>query len=73
MHIPFRDLAKSLGTTLAPLGIGMLIAHFIPKVRLPVKRIVKPVFITLLFLFLWLWDLCEFLSFYVYRLENGTN
>ena len=51
MYIPFRDLAKSLGTTLGPLGIGMLLAFFMPQVKSPVKRIVKPVFIILLFYF----------------------
>lgn len=51
MHIPLFDLMKSLFTTVGPLAIGMIIAYFIPQVKPPVKRIVKPVLIVLLFYF----------------------
>ena len=51
LRIPFVNLAQSLLTIIGPLGIGMLIIHFCPKLKPLVQRVVKPVLLMLIIYF----------------------
>ncbi|CAF0882813.1 unnamed protein product [Adineta steineri] len=51
IRIPFLNLAQSLLTIIAPVGIGMLLVHCIPKLKSIIQRIVKPTLILIIFYF----------------------
>ena len=51
LRIPFVNLAQSLLTIIGPLGIGMLIIHFFPKLKPLVQRVVKPILLMLIIYF----------------------
>ncbi|CAF3448050.1 unnamed protein product [Rotaria sp. Silwood1] len=45
IRIPFLNLLLSLLTIIGPMGLGMIICHFIPKLKSIIKRILKPMLI----------------------------
>ncbi|CAF1017600.1 unnamed protein product [Rotaria sordida] len=48
LYIPFKNLAISLITIIGPLAVGMVIVHFIPKIKKLVQRILKPTLVLLI-------------------------
>ncbi len=52
IHIPFLSLALSLLRVIVPLGVGMILVYFIPKLKLITKRIIKPALFLLISYFL---------------------
>ena len=48
IQIPFLNLAISLLTIIGPIGIGMVLVYFFPKLKPLVERIVKPMLILLI-------------------------
>ena len=63
IHIPFFNLAQSLLTIIGPIGVGMLLVYFVPKVRPIVERIVKP---TLLLLIGYFFVFGAFVNYYLF-------
>ncbi|CAF1432419.1 unnamed protein product, partial [Didymodactylos carnosus] len=51
IYIPYMDLVRSLATIIVPIGVGMFIAHFFPKVKVFINKIVKPTMIFCVFFF----------------------
>lgn len=64
IHIPFFNLMISLLTIIGPLALGMIIVHFIPKLKTLMERIIKPVLIILLIYFFSFGVLVHFYLFY---------
>lgn len=63
IQIPFLHLVQSLLTTIGPLGFGMVIVYFIPKLKTIVHRIVKPM---LLILILYFFIFGAYVNFYLF-------
>lgn len=52
IRVPFLGLLRSLALVVIPYSIGIIISHFSPKIRLIVKKLVKPMMLFLLIFFL---------------------
>ncbi|CAF3019901.1 unnamed protein product [Rotaria sp. Silwood2] len=48
IHIPFKNLSISLITVIGPLLVGMIIVHFIPKIKNLIQRIIKPMLVIMI-------------------------
>jgi sodium/bile acid cotransporter 3/5 len=64
IRIPFFNLAQSLLRVIGPLLIGMILVYFIPKLKLLVQRIVKPL---LIFLIIYILVFGSISTFYLFR------
>jgi sodium/bile acid cotransporter 3/5 len=64
IRIPFLNLAQSLLTVIGPLAIGMILVHFIPKLKPLVQRIVKPM---LIFIIIYFFVFGAFVNYYLFR------
>jgi len=51
IRIPFWNLATSLLTIIGPIALGMFIVYFVPKLKIFMQKIIKPVLIFLLIYF----------------------
>lgn len=64
IRIPFLNLITSLFTIIGPLALGMLIVYFIPKLKIFMKRIIKPL---LFILMLYFFSFGAIVHFYLFR------
>ena len=65
IKVPFKGLARSLALVVIPYGLGILISHFVPRSRLIVKKLIKPMMIFLMVFFL---SFGTFVNWYMFKM-----